>query len=138
MKIHHIGYAVNDMEAAIETFQKLGYKIKKSTLDANRKVDITFVEMDMVGEGSSLVELIAGSGAGSPVDKFLQKNGPSPYHICYEVDSIEETSKELRKDGWMIIEKASIAPAIEVDGEARVAFLYNRNAGIIELLELVR
>lgn len=137
MKIHHIGYAVEDMESAIETFQKLGYKVKNTTLDDKRKVNITFVEMDIVGGGSGLVELIASSNLGSPVDKFLQKNGPSPYHICYEVDSIEETSKLLRQDGWITIEKVNIAPAIEVGGQAWVAFLYNKNAGIIELLEVV-
>lgn len=28
MKVHHIGYAVKDIEAAIETFERLGYETK--------------------------------------------------------------------------------------------------------------
>jgi len=130
MKVHHIGYAVDEMDGAIKKFEDLGYAlIGEKTEDKLRKVVIAFVK-----SGDTLVELIAPSGTGSPVDRVIEKNGATPYHICYEVEDIAETCSLLKKEGWTILIKPAPAPAIS---GAPVAFLYNKIIGLIELVEKI-
>lgn len=128
MRIHHIGYAVADIDAARAAFAALGYEIGELTRDEGRNVLIAFCR-----SGDQLVELIAPAGDGpSPVDSVLGKNGPAPYHICYAVPDIREAVKRMRAAGWIVVDRPSPAPAIE---GRDVAFLYHRAVGLAELVE---
>lgn len=131
MKIHHIGYAVHNIDDAIESFIVIGYELVSKTDDTLRKVVIAFVK-----NGDIVIELISPSDIDSPIDNILEKNGPSPYHICYEVPNIDDACKMLRKEGWVIIRKPALAPAINLEGSAKVVFLYEKNMGLIELVEI--
>jgi len=74
MLIHHIGYAVRNIEKAITKFKYLGYGLKGAQQnDENRKVKIQFLEKDGV-----LIELVESSDTSSPVQNFIKKNGNSP------------------------------------------------------------
>ncbi len=131
MKVHHIGYAVKDIEKAKQSFMKLGYTVEKKTVDYIRNVVIAFARND-----STIIEMIAPLDNGSPIDNILEKNGAMPYHICYEVKNIEDACKSLKKDGWIILGKPSPAPAISSLEDIKVVFLYDKNIGLIELVEI--
>ena len=79
------------------------------------------------------MELIAPVDETSPVSKVLQRNGVSTYHICYSVESISDAITELRKQKYILISKPAGATAFE--GHP-VVFLYNKEVGLIELVEL--
>lgn len=128
MKVHHIGYAVKNLEQSIAAFEALGYSSGAITADAGRKIRIAFLR-----NGSECVELVAPDGDESPVDGVLKSIGPTPYHICYEVPDMESALAELQHSRWIVTKQAEPAPAI---GGARVAFLYHRRVGMIELVEL--
>lgn len=130
MKIHHIGYAVQKLEQSLSTFESIGFhRISEITHDEIRKVDIVFVAD---ADNKNVIELIAPYQKGSDVDGALDKwGGPNPYHICYEVESIEDSIKELGKS-CVVIKKPEFAPAIN---NRRVAFLYHRNLGLFEIVE---
>lgn len=127
MKIHHIGYAVKDIDKALQEFIILGFKILSKTEDFDRRIQIIFIEKD-----DYVIELISPLNLDSPIYKILKKNGPIPYHICYESDFFYEDLNNLKKLGWLIIEKPKKAIAIN---DKLVAFLYSKNIGIVELLE---
>lgn len=127
MKVHHIGYAVSDFNPAKDIFESLGYSIGACTRDEARNVMIAFAQ-----NGNELIEIIAPLSAGSPVDSVLTKNGPTPYHICYVVNNLAGMVNDLRKKGWVMVSKPSPAPAL--DGH-HVCFLYNKQIGLIELME---
>ena len=129
MKVHHIGYAVRDIENALEGFYQLGFVLESRNADESRRVCIAFLR-----NGETLVELVApdDSDLPSPIDEVLKKVGPSPYHICYIVEDIDNQCKSLKKEGWSILIKRSPAPAID---NAPVAFLFRKSVGIIELVE---
>ena len=128
MKLHHIGYLVKDMDKAIGEFALLGYSIvSESVYDKYRKIYICFME-----NNGTVVELIQSGGEDSTVAGLYKKYGNSPYHICYEVDDLENAISELRKKCYVITAKPCEAPALE---SRRVAFLYNAQIGMIELLE---
>ena len=129
MKIHHIGYAVKNMEKAITSFKKLGFTIGECIDDESRNVRITFIN----NEGYDL-ELVAPLCQGSPIDSILAKNGEGPYHICYITHSMYKTIKDLKTKGFMLIQKP--APALAIYGQ-RVAFLFSISVGLIEIVETI-
>ena len=78
------------------------------------------------------VELLAPQDEHSPVNRILEKNGVIPYHTCYIVDNVEDAVKELRKMKYVMVSKPEEAVAIN---NCRVCFLFNKNIGLIELVE---
>ena len=128
LKIHHLGYAVEDLEASTREFSKLGYaRIGDTTHDRERKVAIQFMK-----SGPYLIELIAPLGESSPVNSVLTKVGNSPYHICYEVDNIDAEISRLSGEAYLLVENANEALAID---KRKVAFLYHADMGLVELIE---
>lgn len=129
-KLHHIGYAVKDVEKAAGAFYELGYcKQGEPVYDELRKVNILFLESDL----GPLVELVAPVEEGNPVAGILQKSGAAPYHLCYETPDIDRTAAQLKEAKYVVMGKAM--PAGALNGN-RVQFLYHAKIGIIELLEV--
>ena len=82
--------------------------------------------------GDTTIELVAPASPDSPVTKLLKREGPTPYHICYETTDIDTTILEFKKIGFLPLQKdAEIAPAIP---GGKVIFLTSLSAGLIELL----
>ena len=128
MKFHHIGVAVNDIDDTAEMYVNAGYVKSEEVYDPIQNVSICW----LTKEGAPIVELLAPVDETSPVCKTLEKNGVTPYHCCYVVDNIDETVKELRKQRYILTSKPE--PAVAFCG-SRVCFLYNKNVGLIELVE---
>lgn len=130
MDFHHIGVAVNNIQEAINCYQDLGYNLQHETIfqDDIQKVLICF----MVKKNHPLIELIASNAELSPVTKVLQKNGPTPYHTCYEVENLNIAIAELRKKKYMPLIKP--VPAIAFNNRL-ICFLLHREIGLIELLQ---
>jgi len=127
MKIHHLGYAVRDLEASIPGFEKLGFeKMGFPVHDAQRQVNIQMLKND-----PWMIELVAPFSETSPILRILEKNNNTPYHFCYVVDNMEKTIEELRAVRYILIEPPQ--PAMAFNGQL-VAFLYHRDIGLIELL----
>ena len=128
MKFHHIGIAVKEIEKTAAVYVQGGYNKSTITFDPIQNVNICW----LVKDGMPTFELLAPVDEKSPVNKTLEKNGVTPYHSCYIVDDIESAVKELRKQKYIIVSKPEPAVAIN---NCKVAFLYNKNIGLIELVE---
>lgn len=128
LKVHHIGYAVPNLDRALVEFETLGWTVSSDvTEDVARQVKIVFLKL-----GESVVELVAPTAQTSPITKQLAKGSGAPYHICYEVESLEESEADLKAKKFIVFKKPAPAPAI---GNRRVEFLYAKGVGIIELVE---
>ena len=128
LRVHHIGYAVPSIDAARAEFEALGWAaVGGVTDDLERKVRILFMRL-----GDAVAELVAPMADDSPVRKFIQKGSGSPYHLCYETDSIETAEAELKAKRFIVFKKPSPAPAI---GMSRVEWFYSANGGILEIVE---
>ena len=79
-----------------------------------------------------MVELLEPVDETSPVNKTLEKMGVTPYHTCYIVDNLEDAAAQLRKQRYAMVSKPAEAVAIQ---GSRVAFFFNKNVGLIELVE---
>lgn len=130
LKLHHIGVAVPDIESAAAVYAENGWLCGEKIFDPIQNVMLCFAEKP----DEVLTELVAPAAENSPVSKILQKNGgvPEAYHVCYAVADIDRAISELRAEKWLPVKPPVPACAF---GGARVAFLYSKNAGLIELLE---
>ena len=127
MKFHHIGMAVKSIDATAAIYEDGGYRMSDIVFDPIQNVDICW----MTKEDAPIVELLAPVNDESPVNKTLEKVGVSPYHCCYVVN-IEAAVKELRAQKYVMVSKP--AEAVAFCG-SRVCFLFNKNVGLIELVE---
>lgn len=128
MIFHHIGVAVKDLDATAAVYEQGGYKRSASIFDPIQNVNICW----LTKEGTPTVELLTPVDENSPVNKTLEKVGVSPYHCCYVVDKLEDAVAELRKQKYIMVSKP--AEAVAFCG-SRVCFLFNKNVGLIELVE---
>lgn len=129
LQFHHIGVATSNIEETAVQYLNFGYEMDGAiTFDPLQNVDICFLRHPSM----PLVELLSPENPESPVSQILTKNGVTPYHTCYSVDDLEDSIKQLRKIKYMIVSKPKPACAIM---NKRVAFLYHRDMGLIELVE---
>jgi len=127
-KFHHIGVAVNNIEATTAIYVHGGYKQSETIFDPIQNVNICWLTKDFM----PTIELLAPVDENSPINKILAKNGVIPYHICYMVADIGQAIKDLRRLKYTLVSKSEPAVAIN---NCNVCFLFNKHIGLIELVE---
>lgn len=127
--IHHVGYVVADLDAAIPAYRDvLGMpQVVREVLPDQG------VEAVLLGAGPSYVELIAPVADDTGVARFLAKRGPGMHHVAFAVPELDRTLGELEAKGVELIDSA---PRRGLDGHM-VAFLHPRSTGGV-LTELVQ
>ena len=100
--IHHLGVAVDDLDEALDTYTRLF----GAELEHRATVPEQGVEAAAVLVGDSRVELLAPTGADTPVGKFLAKRGPGMHHVAYEVDDVHAALASLAGEGVELIDAA--------------------------------
>jgi methylmalonyl-CoA epimerase len=101
VSIHHIGIAVDDLDAAISRWTALF----GATLEHRERVEGQGVEAASLHVGGSRIELLAALGDDTPVGKFLAKRGPGVHHVAFETDDIAAELARLRADGVELIDE---------------------------------
>ena len=98
--IHHLGVAVDDLDEALETYERLF----GAELEHRARVDDQGVEAAALLVGSGRVELLAPLGEETPVGKFLAKHGPGMHHVAYEVEDVGAELDRLSAAGAELID----------------------------------
>ena len=99
---HHIGIAVDDLAAAVETYTRLlGAEVEHRDRLEQQGVDA----VSMRG-GSGRIELLAPLGADTPVGRFLAKRGPGLHHIAFQVADVGAELERLRQAGTRLIDES--------------------------------
>jgi methylmalonyl-CoA/ethylmalonyl-CoA epimerase len=99
--IHHLGVAVDDLDAALATYQRLF----GARLEHRETVPEQGVEAASLRIGGDRVELLASLGEETPVGKFLANRGPGMHHVAYEVDDVGAALNELAAKGAELIDE---------------------------------
>src|SRR5947199_4138911 len=99
--IHHLGIAVDDLDEAVETYERLF----GAELEHRGSVDDQGVEAAALRVGNGRVELLASLGAETPVGRFLAKRGPGMHHVAYEVDDLPAELSRLSAVGAELIDE---------------------------------
>lgn len=131
MRLHHVGIVTDDIKSGIKRHKALFNlrPVTKVVSDPNQKVAVVLLSTPEQ-EGTS-VELIAPLAKDSPVSNVLKK-GTHLYHICFEVDDIEEALERARKQGAIVVSRPSEAKLYR---GKRIAFIYTRDKYLVEFLE---
>jgi methylmalonyl-CoA/ethylmalonyl-CoA epimerase len=99
--IHHLGVAVDDLDSALETYERLfGAEVEHQATIDEQGVRAASLR---IGEGR--VELLEALGQETPVGRFLAKRGPGMHHVAYEVNDLRATLAELTKEGAELIDR---------------------------------
>jgi methylmalonyl-CoA/ethylmalonyl-CoA epimerase len=100
--IHHLGVAVEDLDQALSTYERLfGAQVEhRATVDGQgvRAASLR------IGEGR--VELLEALAEDTPVGRFLARRGPGMHHVAYEVSDLRAALAELAEAGADLIDEA--------------------------------
>jgi methylmalonyl-CoA/ethylmalonyl-CoA epimerase len=129
-RIHHLGYAVEDLEAA-SLFYKECFGAHPGEPEA---VEEQGIVCTMFCVGESRIELVQPTCPDSPVGKFLTRRGEGFHHVAYQVDDLEAVLTHLRSNGVELVDEK---PRIGAGG-TRMAFVHPKDTfGVLtELVEL--
>jgi methylmalonyl-CoA epimerase len=100
--IHHVGVAVDDLDAAIDRYRSLF----GATVEHRARVEDQGVEAASLRVGRSRVELLAPLGPDTPVGRFLAKRGPGMHHVAFEVDDVGAELARLVAAGAELIDES--------------------------------
>jgi methylmalonyl-CoA/ethylmalonyl-CoA epimerase len=129
-KIYHLGYAVEDIEAA-SRFYRDNFGAEPGEPEV---VEDQGIVAAMFRVGESTIELVQPTRPDSPVGKFLAKRGEGFHHVAFQVDDLCGALAELKENGVELIDEE---PRWGVGG-TRMAFVHPKSAfGVLtELVEL--
>ena len=99
--IHHLGVAVDDLDAALVTYERLfGARVEQRATVEDQGVRAASLR---IGDGR--VELLEPLAEDTPVGRFLAKRGPGMHHVAYEVSDLAATIAELGRAGADLIDE---------------------------------
>jgi methylmalonyl-CoA epimerase len=99
--IHHVGIAVEDLDEAVETYERFfGGRLEGRGEIAGQQVEAASVVLD-----SGRVELVAALDDDSTVARFIARRGPGMHHIAYEVDDVRSALDGLVREGARLIDQ---------------------------------
>lgn len=128
-KIEHLGIAVNNLDAAIQTYTELlGTSCYKIEAVESEGVKTAFFQV-----GESKIELLEATNENSPIAKFIAKKGEGIHHIAFDVTDIEKSMTDLQQKGFQLINEK---PKNGADNKL-VAFLHPKSANgvLVELCQ---
>jgi methylmalonyl-CoA/ethylmalonyl-CoA epimerase len=133
MRLHHVAYVTRNVDHKTALLTKLlGFRpAGAAVIDTAQGVRAQFMHTGDAG----LLELLEPHGERSPVQGHLDKGG-GLFHVCYEVDDLDETLRRLRDSGEAVVVRDPVpAPAFE---NRRIAFVLTADRDLIEFVEAAR
>ena len=127
-RVEHIAIAVDSMKQSLDLMRDT------FGLQLEYEEQIGDTKLAMLPIGQTYIELLEGHGPQSGVTKWIEKKGTGLFHICFEVEDIEDAIAELKaknvalqSDTWRI-----------GHGGSKIIFLDPAATGnvVIELAEL--
>ena len=98
--IHHLGVAVDDLDAALATYERLfGAEVEHRATVEEQGVRAASLRI-----GGDRVELLEPLGEDTPVGRFIAKRGPGMHHVAYEVADLDATLVQLADAGADLID----------------------------------
>ena len=98
--LHHVGIAVEDLEAATERYRRtLGIEPSHRERIEDQGVDEVLFDV-----GDSSIQLLGALGPDTPVGSFLGRRGPGLHHVAYAVNDLAASLERLRAEGVRLVD----------------------------------
>jgi methylmalonyl-CoA epimerase len=98
--VHHVAFAVEDLDAAVETYRSLF----GADVEVRGRLEQLGVEAVYLRLGTGRVELVAPLGPDTHVGRFLASRGPGMHHVGIAVDDVAVAVGELAAQGVQVID----------------------------------
>jgi methylmalonyl-CoA/ethylmalonyl-CoA epimerase len=121
LSLHHVGIAVDDLDAAIVVYADLF----GATLEHRERVEDQGVEAASLRVGDSRIELLQPLAPDTPVGRFLAKRGPGMHHLAFEVEDLAAELDRLKALDVVLIDEE---PRLGMFG-LQVAFVHPEATG---------
>ena len=100
-KIHHVAFAVEDLDEGIETYERLyGASVELRDRLESQGVDASYLRL-----GGDRIELLAPTAEDTPVGRFLERRGPGMHHVAFEVSDVAQAVQTLAGAGATLIDE---------------------------------
>ncbi len=99
--VHHIGFAVADLDEAVATYERLF----EATVEHREVIAEQGAEAVSLRIGGARIELLAPTGEDTPIGRFLARRGPGMHHVAYEVDDVATALDELAAAGAELVDE---------------------------------
>ncbi len=100
-KVHHVGIAVRDLEAALHFYRDLlGLPVHKQAV-----VEEQGVKAALLTIGQSEIELLEPTGPDTPVGRFIARRGEGLHHICFQTDDVARELEGLKAKGVELVDQ---------------------------------
>lgn len=117
--INHIGIAVKDLDASIETFRQLfQFEHIHREVVADQKVSVGSFKV-----GDVLIELTAPTDPESPIAKYIEKRGEGIHHVAFNSENVGGDLSRLKDLGVKLIDETPRAGAHDM----LIAFLHPKS-----------
>jgi methylmalonyl-CoA/ethylmalonyl-CoA epimerase len=129
-RIEHIAIAVKNMAQSRDVFEtKLGL-----SLEYEEYLPQYNTRLAMYPVGQTYIELLNSDDDGTETARWIEEHGEGLFHICLEVEDIEDALTELKQKGMKLIDEQ---PRVG-HANSRIAFIDPKSTGnvLIELAEL--
>ena len=128
-RVDHIGFAVQDVEAAI-TFYRETFGVTEWEII---ELPNQYMRAAVADLGGTRIELIAPTSAEAAFARYLAERGPGMHHVAYRVDRVQAALDDLRAKGVRLIDEQP-RPGLH---NTLVAFVHPKAAMgvLIELVE---
>jgi methylmalonyl-CoA/ethylmalonyl-CoA epimerase len=130
-KVDHVGIAVPDFDAAVAFYRdKFGIVSVHEEVNEEQGVREAMLQ---VGDGATMIQLLAPLTPESTIAKFIGRSGPGIQQLAYTVADIDAVSATLRERGLRLL----YGTARRGTSDSRVNFIHPKDAGgvLVELVE---
>jgi methylmalonyl-CoA/ethylmalonyl-CoA epimerase len=130
--LHHLGYVVRDVDAALDYYEGLGLGPRGEIRDVQTPAGAR-LRIGMIQAGNVELELFQPVSGESTQGKFLITHGEGIQHLGYVVKDIEQETEALEADGVKLTMRGN--PPI-----GKIAFFDTGDIGgvMLELVELTK
>jgi methylmalonyl-CoA/ethylmalonyl-CoA epimerase len=131
IKVDHVGIAVPDLDEAVG-FYRDTFGLVSVHEETNEEQGVREA-MLRVGDGSTMIQLLAPLSPSSTIAKFLDRSGPGVQQVAYTVADIDAVCAALRQRGLRLLYDSPRRGT----SDSRVNFVHPKDAGgvLVELVE---
>jgi methylmalonyl-CoA/ethylmalonyl-CoA epimerase len=98
--VHHVAFAVEDLDEAVETYRSLfGAEVELRGRLEEQGVEAVYLRL-----GDGRVELVSPLGPDTHVGRFLASRGPGMHHVGIAVNDVAAAVGELAARGAEVID----------------------------------
>jgi methylmalonyl-CoA/ethylmalonyl-CoA epimerase len=98
--VHHVAFAVEDLDAAVETYRSLF----GAEVELRDRLEAQGVEAVYLRLGDGRIELVSPLGPDTHVGRFLANRGPGMHHVGIAVGDVAATVDELAAKGAEVLD----------------------------------